>query len=167
MILNRELPFFVVLDNIRSLENVGAIFRTADAFGIDKIYLGGVSGILRRGDLKFLNPKISKTALGAQLAVPWEHRWQTRRIVDKLKKEGARIVCLEQTKNAVNILGFNPEFPLALVVGNEINGVSKALLKRADAVVQIPMLGKKESLNVAAAFAVAAFEINRPRISTP
>ncbi|MDP1629344.1 MAG: TrmH family RNA methyltransferase [bacterium] len=161
MQLNRNISFFAILDNIRSLENVGSIFRTSDAFGITKIYLGGISGMCRRGAAKFLNPKISKTALGAELNVSWEHDWQTWRIIDKLKKEGVKIVCLEQTKKAIDILKFRPKFPLALVVGNEINGVSKAILKRADAVVQIPMLGKKESLNVAVAFGIAAFEINK------
>jgi len=158
------LSFFAILDNIRSLENVGAIFRAADAFGIDKIYLGGISGILRRGNTRILNPKIVKTALGAQFTVPWEHNWQIWRIVEKLKKEGVKIICLEQTERAVGISDFKPEFPLALVVGNEIKGISKAVLKRADAVVQIPMLGKKESLNAAVAFAIAAFEINKFRI---
>jgi tRNA G18 (ribose-2'-O)-methylase SpoU len=159
----RGQPFFAILDNIRSLENVGAVFRTADAFGIDKIYLGGISGILRRGAVKILNPKIAKTALGAELTVSWEHDWQTWRIIDKLKKEGVKIVCLEQARGAVDISEFRPEFPMALVVGNEIKGVSEAVLKRADAVVQIPMFGKKESLNAAVAFGIAAFEINKFR----
>jgi tRNA G18 (ribose-2'-O)-methylase SpoU len=159
--LIKTISFFVVLDNIRSLENVGSIFRTADTLGMDKIYLGGISGMCRRGAAKFLNPKISKTALGAELNVSWEHCWQTWRIIDKLKREGVEIVCLEQAKKAIDILKFRPKFPLALVVGNEIKGVSKAILKRADAVVQIPMLGKKESLNVAVAFGIAGFEINK------
>lgn len=158
------MKFFVILDNLRSLENVGAIFRTADAFKIDKIYLGGVSGVLRRPGVKMLNPKVAKTALGAQFTVPWEHDWQTWRLIDKLKKEGIKIVCLEQARGAVGILEFRPKFPLALVVGNEIKGVSQAVLGRADAIVQIPMFGKKESLNVAVAFGIAAFEINKFRL---
>jgi tRNA G18 (ribose-2'-O)-methylase SpoU len=165
--MTRNLSFFAVLDNIRSLENVGSIFRTADAFGINKIYLGGISGIWRRlaDGQEILNPKIAKTALGAEKTVPWEHDWQVWRIIDRLKEGGVKIICLEQTKNAVDISKFKPKFPLALVAGNEIKGVSKTVLKRAGAVVQIPMLGRKESLNAAVAFGIAVFEINKSRLN--
>jgi len=158
--------FYVILDNIRSIENVGSIFRTADALAVTKIYLGGISGInfYRSGvKVKTLNPKISKTALGAELNVPWEHCWQVGRIIAKLKKQNVKIVALEQTKEAINILKFKPNFPLALVLGNEVKGISKATLNRCQKVIQIPMRGKKESLNVAAAFGIAGFEINRFR----
>src|SRR4051812_14549911 len=106
----------VVCDNIRSLENIGSIFRTADALGVVKIYLCGISG-------RPPQQKISKTALGAETTVPWEYHKQTWRLVEKLKAEGIFIVALEQHKTAVDFTKFKPKFPVALVVGNEVKGV--------------------------------------------
>jgi tRNA G18 (ribose-2'-O)-methylase SpoU len=154
-----EKEFVLILDNIRSLFNVGAIFRIADAAKINRIYLGGISGWGKNG----LNPKIKKTALGAEESVEYEHYWRTRKIVDELKKQGFKIVALERTKISINYLKFKPKFPLALIVGNEKRGVSKSLLKKADAIIEIPMLGKKESLNVAIAAGIAIFKINEFR----
>ena len=144
--------FYVVCDNIRSLENIGSIFRTADALGVDKIYLCGISG-------KPPNHKISKTALGAEKAVPFEHHWQIWRIIDKLKKDKVQIVALEQDKKAILYTKFKPKFPLALIIGNEVKGISKKTLKKADKIIYLPMRGKKESLNVSVAFGVAGYEI--------
>ncbi|MBI2574247.1 MAG: TrmH family RNA methyltransferase, partial [Candidatus Wildermuthbacteria bacterium] len=107
---------FLIADNIRSRENIGSFFRTADALGVDKIFLCGISGTPP-------HQKISKTALGAELWIPWEYKAQTWRLVDDLKKQGVFVVCLEQTKKSVDIARFRPKFPLALVVGNEVNGV--------------------------------------------
>lgn len=149
--------FYVICDNIRSLENVGAIFRTADALGINKIFLCGITGTPP-------NQKISKTALGAEKWIEWEHYWQTWRLVEKLKKEGVFIVALEQTKLSLPYNKLKPKFPLALVVGNEIKGVSKSVLERADKIISLPMFGRKESLNVAVAFGIAAHEINKFRM---
>ena len=149
--MNRE--FFVICDNIRSLYNVGSIFRTADALGVTKIYLCGITG-------KPGQKGIDKVALGAERAVPWEHYWHAWRLVEKLKKEGIFIVALEQTMKSTDIEKFKPKFPLALIVGNEVSGVSPSLLKRADAVIHIPMWGLKESLNVVVAFGIAAYEIS-------
>jgi len=160
--INSASPFFVVLDNIRSLENVGAIFRTAEALGVNKIYLGGYSGVNRFGEL---HPKVAKSALGAEKLVDWEYFKQAGRLIENLKKQGVKIVCLEnKVKKTKNLLKFKPVFPLALVVGNEIKGVSKNILKKADAIVEIPMLGRKESFNVATAFGIAGFEINKYRM---
>ena len=144
--------FYIICDNIRSLENIGSIFRTADALNVDKIFLGGICG-------KPPHSKISKTALGAEENIPWEHHWQTWRIIDKLKKEKVSIVVLEQTKNSLPYIKFKPKFPLALVIGNEIKGVSPSVLKKADQVIHLPMLGQKESLNVSVAFGVAGYYI--------
>lgn len=148
--------FYVVCDNIRSLENIGSIFRTADALGINKIFLCGISGYPS-------SPKISKTALGAEKTIPFEHYWQIWRIIDKLKKQKFQIVALEQTKKSILYTKFKPKFPMALVVGNEIKGVSPSVLKRADKIIYLPMRGEKESLNVAVAFGVVGYEINKYR----
>ncbi len=146
--------FYVVCDNIRSLENIGSIFRTSDAIGVDRIILCGISG----------HPpslKISKTALGAELTVPFEYHYFTWRAVDKLRKKGFQIVALENNTRSISYTKLKPKFPTALVVGNEIKGVSRSVLKRADKVIHLPMAGKKESLNVAVAFGVAGYEINK------
>jgi tRNA G18 (ribose-2'-O)-methylase SpoU len=155
--------FYIILDNIRSIENVGSIFRTADALAVNKIYLGGYSGVLKQGSKLGLNQRIAKTALGAEVKIPWEHNFQTWRIIEKLKKKGVKIYALEQSENSVTLAKFKSEFPMALILGNEVEGVSKNLLKKCDAIVEIPMLGSKESLNVAVSFGIAGFQINRFR----
>jgi len=144
--------FYIICDNIRSLENIGSIFRTADALGVDKIFLGGICG-------KPPHHKISKTALGAENNVPWEHHWQIWRIIDKLKKEKVNIIALEQTKNSIPYTKFKPKFPLALIIGNEVKGVSNGIIKRADKIIHLPMQGKKESLNVSVAFGIAGYYV--------
>jgi len=146
---------YVVCDSIRSLENIGSIFRTADAIGADKIYLCGISGTPP-------NHKISKTALGAEETVPFEYHKQTWRLIDKLKNkktERVYIVALEQDKRAIDIRKFKPKFPMALILGNEVKGISKKNLKKADKIVYLPMIGKKESLNVSVAFGIAGYII--------
>lgn len=150
--------FYVVCDNIRSLENIGSIFRTADALAIDKIFLCGISG-------KPPSEKISKTALGAEQWIPWEYHRQTWRFIEQFKRNGVSIVCVEQTKSSISYTDFKPNFPLALVAGNELEGISSSVLNRADAIIRIPMWGKKESLNVAVAFGIVGYEINKHRMS--
>lgn len=144
--------FYVICDNIRSLENIGSIFRTADALAVDKIFLGGICG-------QPPHPKIAKTALGAEENIPWEHHWQIWRMIDNLKKQKVSIIALEQTNKSLPYIQFKPKFPLALVIGNEVKGISPSVLKRADQIIHLPMLGKKESLNVAVAFGVAGYYI--------
>ena len=144
--------FYVICDNIRSLENIGSIFRTADALGVSKIFLCGISGFPP-------NHKISKTALGAEKTIPFEYYRQTGRLIDKLKKDKISIIALEQSKDAILYLKFKPRFPLALIVGNEVKGISKAILKKSDKVIELPMAGKKESLNVSVALGIALFRI--------
>ena len=148
--VNRE--FYIICDNLRSRFNVGSIFRTADALGVTKIYLGGITPCPP-------HPEIHKVSLGATETVPWEHVRQAWRLVENLKERGVQIIALEQTKKSIDYTKFKPRFPVALIVGNEVNGVSKNLLKRADKVIHIPMHGKKESLNVSVAFGVAGFRI--------
>jgi tRNA G18 (ribose-2'-O)-methylase SpoU len=142
----------VVCDSIRSRENVGSIFRTSDAAGVSKIYLCGYTPTPP-------HQKISKAALGAENYIPWEKQRQVWRTLEELKKQGFYIVVLEQARRSRNIFKAKFKYPLAIVLGNEVKGLSKKIISRADALIQIPMFGKKESLNVAVALGVAAYQL--------
>jgi len=142
--------FVLVVPNIRSAHNVGAMFRTADGAGVDKIYLCGYSPVPP-------HPQLDKVSLGAEKWVPFEHCQQTGKLLKKLKSQGYNIVALEQTKNSVNIYEWKPEFPLALIVGNEKTGVTKSMLKYCDEAVELPMRGRKKSLNVSVAAGIAMY----------
>lgn len=145
--------FYVICQNIRSLFNVGSIFRTADAFGVDRIYLTGITGRPPRKE-------ISKVALGAENYIPWEYHRQPARLIKILRKQGIRIVALEQVKGkSISLSKWKPKFPVALILGYEPKGLPKSLIKLSDDVVEIPMFGEKESLNVGVAFGVAANHI--------
>lgn len=152
---NKE--FYVIAHNIRSLYNVGSIFRTADAFGVTKIYLTGYTGTPGN---EFHRLRMAKSALGAEKWIPWEQAKSAVSLIKRLKSEGVKIIGLEKTKTSKNIRKFKAKFPLALVLGEEVRGVSPAMLKLCDSIVEIPMQGKKESLNVSVAFGIAAFQIN-------
>ncbi len=156
-----------VLDNIRSLYNVGSIFRTADAFNIDKIYLAGYTPAPIKDRQK---KEIHKTALGAEEFIEWEKFGKTWKLLENLKKQGFYIIGLETDKKATDIYKFNlsaGKYKTALVLGNEVKGLSKEVLKRCDKIVKIPMLGKKESLNVSVAFGICIYcicqKINKTR----
>jgi tRNA G18 (ribose-2'-O)-methylase SpoU len=142
-----------ILPNIRSLYNIGAIFRIADAVGIEKIYLTGYSG---RPDKQ---PKIAKTALGAQDSVPWEYVYHTWQVIEKIKKQGYQIVGLEKNKSSLDYRKFKPKNKIALIVGNEKTGISHPIQKRCDQVIHLPMKGIKESLNVAVAFGIISYHL--------
>ncbi len=146
------LPFTVVLNNIRSLYNVGSIFRTADGAGAEKIWLCGITGIPPSG-------KISKTALGAENRVPWQYARHAVDCVRELKAKGYQIVFLEQMEGSVPFEDFEPRGPVALVLGNEIGGVSAELVEMCDAAIEIEMAGLKNSLNVTVAFGIAAYQL--------
>jgi tRNA G18 (ribose-2'-O)-methylase SpoU len=146
--------FVVICDSLRSLFNVGSVFRTADGVGVDKIYLCGITG---HPDVQKAKRKISKVALGAQDFIEWEYVKQSWRLVDKLKKDGYQIVSLEQMSQSINYAKFKPKFPLALIIGNESKGIKKSLLNRSNKIIDIPMRGQKESLNVSVGFGIAAF----------
>ncbi|MFH0712294.1 MAG: TrmH family RNA methyltransferase [Candidatus Jorgensenbacteria bacterium] len=147
----------VVLHNIRSVHNVGSIFRTADAAGVKKVYLCGITptpldkfGRLRKDFIK--------VSLGAEKSVAWEKTGSTSRILEKLKKEGYGIFAVEQARNSVPYHKLRTKNrKLVLVLGNEVNGLPPSILTRADKVLEIPMRGKKESLNVAVAFGIAVY----------
>lgn len=148
---NREL--YIICDNIRSLYNVGSIFRTSDALGVNKIYLCGITGTP-------LQSGLAKVSLGAENYVKWEHKKSAASLINYLKKRGVKIVALELVKNkSVDIKKFKPKFPLALIVGNEVDGVSNNLLKKVDDIIHIPMKGQKESLNVSVACGIAIYKI--------
>ena len=146
---------YVICHNIRSRHNVGSIFRTADGAGVSKIFLCGITPAPP-------HPNIEKVSLGAEKFTAWEKRKETWRIINELKKEGFKIVALEQDKKAVSYDKFKlPESAakIALIIGNEIEGLPPAILKRADKIIFIPMYGKKESLNVSVAFGIAVYRI--------
>ncbi|MDO8584811.1 MAG: RNA methyltransferase [bacterium] len=155
-----------ILYNIRSLFNVGSIFRTADAAGIEKLYLCGITptpfDVFDRP-----RPEIAKVALGAEKTVPWEHARSTAKVIELLRRDGYKIVALEQSKKSVPYYTLRATRhalrKVALIVGHEVKGVAPAILKRCDAVIEIPMYGKKESLNVGVAFGVVAFGLRHHR----
>jgi 23S rRNA (guanosine2251-2'-O)-methyltransferase len=153
----RSKEFYVIAHNIRSLFNVGSIFRTSDAFKVAKIYLTGYTGTL-------LNPihrkKISKVALGAENFVEWECQRSAVKLIKNLKSHGVTIVALENNLKTTELSNFRPRFPMVIILGEEVGGVDKKLLKLCDSVVEIPMRGQKESLNVSVAFGIAAFWIS-------
>ncbi len=152
MTFPQKKEIYIICDNIRSLENIGSIFRSADAFRVAKIYLTGICG-------KPPHSKIAKTALGAEENIEWEYCKQVWRIIDILKKQKVTIVALEKTKNSKPLNKLKPKFPLAIVLGNEVRGISKSVLHKADRVIHIPMLGKKESLNVSVACGITLYSI--------
>lgn len=147
-----RLPFCVVLNNIRSLYNVGSIFRTADGAGVEKLWLCGITAHPP-------DTQISKTALGAEKEVPWEYRREALEVLRELKTRGYRIVFLEQLAESIPYQDFRPSGPVCLVLGNEITGVSEELIALCDETLEIEMAGLKNSLNVSVAFGVVAFHL--------
>lgn len=151
---------YVVLDNLRSVHNVGSIFRTANALGIEKIILCGTTPTpldakgRKRSDF-------AKVALGAEDVVAWEYSQTTEVTLRELRTEGVYVIAIEQDRRAIDYKRVTiPEgVPIALVVGPEVTGIQKELLELCDVVAEIPMLGTKESLNVTIAFGVAAYRI--------
>jgi len=147
-----RLPLVVVLNNIRSLYNVGSIFRTADGVGVEKIWICGITGHPP-------NNQISKTALGAEEHVAWEYREDIRSVVEELKAEGYTIALLEQMQESCLLEDVELKAPVCLVMGNEIEGVSSSIVDLCDQAIEIEMAGIKNSLNVAVAFGVAAYHM--------
>lgn len=148
----------IVLYNIRSLHNVGSIFRTADAAGISKIYLCGITPAPLD---RFGKPRsqLAKVSLGAEKYVPWEKRKSTVGVVRDLKKHGLKILALEQSKHSIPYFKMSSDKNIALILGNEIKGLPFSILRLADKILEIPMHGRKESLNVAVAFGIAVFHL--------
>lgn len=156
-----KLPLIVVADNVRSMHNIGSLFRTSDAFRIMEIVLGGISGCPP-------HPEIAKTALGAENSVAWRHEDDTLAAVSHLREKGWKICVLEQTHGSIPLADFsydgtsdeNENAPgLVLVVGNEVKGVAQEIVDVADYILEIPQEGTKHSLNVSASAAIALFHL--------
>ncbi len=148
-----KLPIVVVLDNIRSLNNIGSIFRTADAFRVDHLCLCGITATPP-------SPEIHKTALGAEDSVAWRYYRTTMEAIDSLKAEGYMIVVLEQVKGSVDLteLRYEPGTRVAIVAGNEVDGVDQTVVNAANLCVEIPQEGTKHSLNVSVSTGLLLWE---------
>ncbi|HLJ86768.1 MAG TPA: TrmH family RNA methyltransferase [Candidatus Angelobacter sp.] len=149
-----KLPAAVLLDNVRSMYNVGAFFRAADGVGLEKLCLAGITAY---------PPKkaISKTALGAEETVCWEHDWDATKLAQDLMREGFEIAAIETGPRSIDLFEWQPKFPVCVAFGNEVEGLGPELLEMAAVHVRIPMLGKKNSLNVATAGGVVLYELLR------
>lgn len=138
-----KIPLIVVLDNVRSLNNIGAIFRTCDAFVVEAIYLCGIS-------TPPPSPEIHKTALGAEDTVAWEYFEDTHNAVDKLKKVGYTVYSVEQVESSIMLdkIQLDKQLKYAVIMGNEVKGVQQSVVDISDGCVEIPQFGTKHSLNV-------------------
>ena len=156
MIKKRDV--YIILPDIRSAHNVGSVFRTADAAGVSKIFLCGCTPTPLD---HFGRPRkdIAKVALGAEKTIPWEYVTSATTILKKLKKEGVQVIAIEQADKSVDYKKVKPQFPVAVMFGNEVDGVSKKLLDRADIIAEIPMKGEKESLNISVSAGIALFRL--------
>ncbi len=149
-----KTPIIIVLDNIRSLNNIGSVFRTADAFLIQKIYLCGITATPPHKD-------INKTALGASETVAWEYAESTLDLIQKLKEEKIKILSIEQTEHSVSLEKFNVEKDqtYALIFGNEVKGVSQDVVSASDVIIEIPQYGTKHSLNISVSCGLVIWDL--------
>ena len=149
-----KTPLIVVLDNIRSLNNIGSVFRTSDAFLIEKIYLCGICATPPNKD-------IHKTALGATESVAWEYVEDTLTLVEKLKAENVKVLAIEQAENSTKLNTFYPKKneKYAIVMGNEVKGVQQEVVSAADICLEIPQLGTKHSLNISVTTGVVLWDL--------
>ena len=149
-----KIPLIIVLDNIRSMYNVGSVFRTADAFRIEKIYLCGITSIPPHAE-------IHKTALGAEESVDWEYVENTVELVDKLKLNGYTVYSIEQVENStlLNELELTPHTPTAIVMGNEVKGVQQEVIDHSNGCIEIPQYGTKHSLNVSVTTGIVIWDL--------
>jgi len=147
-------PIVLVLDNVRSLNNVGAAFRTGDAFRVEKLFLCGITGTPPHRD-------IHKTALGATESVAWEYRENTLDLIRELRQDGYQVCVLEQASHSIPLNRFHPKpgRPYALVFGNEVFGVQEDVVLAADHVLEIPQLGTKHSLNISVTIGIALWDL--------
>lgn len=149
----QKLPFVVVLDNVRSLNNVGSVFRTADALLIESIHLCGFTGTPP-------HKEIHKTALGAELSVPWQHFDTTEAAIAALRAKGYTIATVEQTEGSISLCDFcpQPEKRYALVFGNELHGVAQEVVDQSDICIEIPQFGTKHSFNIAVSAGIVLWD---------
>jgi len=148
------LPVAILLDNVRSMYNVGAFFRTGDAARIEKLYLCGITSYPPK-------PAISKTALGAEETVAWQHEWEPAPLLAGVRERGYEIAAVETTVHAVDLFDWTPRFPVCVVFGHEVDRIRPEVSQLCDTHVRIPMLGAKHSLNVATAGGVVIYELLR------
>lgn len=149
-----KTPLILVLDNVRSLNNVGAVFRTADSFLLEAVYLCGITGTPPHKD-------IQKTALGATDTVAWKYFSQTTDAVGELKQSNYQVYAIEQAENSIMLNNFKPgtSHKIAFILGNEINGVEQTVIDHCDGVIEIPQSGFKHSLNIAVAAGIVSWEM--------
>lgn len=154
----KKAPIVVVLDNIRSMHNVGSIFRTADAFAIEKLYLCGITAQPPHRD-------IEKAALGATESVTWEYHQHTNELCQKLKLEGYTLLSIEQVEGSLSLENFVPDTSqkYAIVMGNEVEGVSQEVINSSDACIEIPQFGTKHSFNVSVTTAIVLWHFRNLR----
>ena len=152
----KKTPLIIILDDIRSLHNIGSVFRTADAFIIEKIYLCGITAVPP-------NKEIHKTALGATETVNWEYKKEVLDVIVSLKKEGTVVYAIEQVENAVYLQDFKVENnkKVALVFGNEVFGVSQKAIALCNGTIEIPQLGTKHSLNISVSVGIVVWDLFR------
>ena len=150
----KKTPIIIVLDNIRSLNNIGSVFRTSDAFIIEKIYLCGITAQPPHKD-------INKTALGSTDTVAWEYVEDTKTLIEKLKNKNTKICSIEQAENAVMLNDFNVKAntTYVLVFGNEVKGVQQSVVNQSDTVIEIPQFGTKHSLNISVSCGVVVWDL--------
>lgn len=151
---SRKLPLVVVLDNVRSLNNIGSVFRTCDAFRVESICLCGITATPPHRD-------IHKTALGAEDSVPWDYFDTTAACVEQLRKQGYGIYAVEQVDESVMLHQFQPQGPIAVIFGNEVEGVDETLLPLCDGCIEIPQYGTKHSLNISIAAGIVVWDMWR------
>lgn len=145
-------PIYFVLDEIIDTYNIGSMFRLADAIAVEKMYLCG--------NMEYPpNSRVHKAAVGTEKWVPWEKTGSTLETIKKLKKQGVQIIVVEQSKKSISYKDLQPEFPCAIVVGNESFGIDKKILKEADVLVELPMLGINKSFNVWGTAAVISYKV--------
>ncbi|WP_410006955.1 TrmH family RNA methyltransferase [Aequorivita nionensis] len=151
---SEKTPLIIILDNIRSLNNIGSVFRTADAFLVKKIYLCGITA-------KPPHKDIQKTALGATDSVDWEYAEDVMEVVSKLQNEGVFVASIEQAELAVNLNDFSvqKELTYAVIFGNEVKGVQQKVVTASDAVIEIPQFGTKHSLNISVSVGVVVWDL--------
>ncbi|VXB13978.1 RNA methyltransferase [Flavobacterium sp. 9AF] len=149
-----KTPLILVLDDIRSLHNIGSVFRTADAFLVEKIYLCGITAVPP-------NKEIHKTALGATETVTWEYAKDVLEVIAKLKEEKVAIYSIEQTENSIMLNDFTIETTTkyALIFGNEVKGVAQEAINLSDGVIEIPQLGTKHSLNISVSAGIVVWDL--------
>lgn len=158
----KEKNFYLILHRVRSAYNVGSMFRSADGIGVDKIFITGFTQAPSQKEYALQSKAekmLSKTSLGADKYVPWKKAQNLGKLIEKLKKDNFQIIALEQNESSIDYRSFKPEDKIALIVGNEPRGIDKRILKKCDIIMELPMRGQKQSLNVAVALGIAGYKL--------